>query len=224
MTTVTEKGTPMYLIEVPGSTKAVIVIQEWWGLNDQVKRMTKRYSEALNCTALTIDFYRGKVAKEADEAKHLLDGLDWQQAVADIEHAAAFLKSQGVAKVGAVGFCMGGALVIAAASLLPEGTLAAGVPFYGVPPTSLCDPVQVKCPMQYHFGDLDTSHISSKELATTYKADLAAAGKDVSEFHQHPDADHAWMNEEAPAYPYNEALATKTFDMSVKFFARELAA
>lgn len=213
----------MYFIEVPGSDKAVIVVQEWWGLNDQVKRMAKRYSDALNCSTLAVDFYRGKVAKEAGEAMHLYTGLNWEQAVIDIGNASSFLKSKGAKKVGAVGFCMGGALVIAAAVRLPEGTLAAGAPFYGVPPTSLCDPVQIKCAMQYHFGDLDKVQMCNKEAATKYKAELQAAGKDVSEFYQHPDGNHAWMNEEAPHYPYNEPLANKTFAMSVDFFSRELA-
>ncbi|TPX72750.1 hypothetical protein SpCBS45565_g00340 [Spizellomyces sp. 'palustris'] len=219
MANVTYESVPYFVTGKEGSKAGVIVIQEWWGLNEQTKKTTQRYADALGSLAISPDLYRGKVATEADEANHCMSSLDWSRAIEDIKNAVKFLKSKGAEKVGITGFCMGGALTLASSINVPD--LAAGVVFYGVPENA--DPKQVKIPLQFHFGDKDESKgFSDKETADKLKAGLKEAGKDVSEFYQYPDADHAFMNEEAPAYPYNPEAAKLAFDRSISFFKKHL--
>ena len=107
MSLITYQDVPLF---VAGTEKkrGIIVIQEWWGLTKHMKNMTQRLSKNLDCIALCPDLYRGKVGETKDEASHLMDHLDWPRAVTDVAAAVAYLKSQGVEKIGVVGFCMGG--------------------------------------------------------------------------------------------------------------------
>lgn len=213
---------PGYVAKPANASKAgLIVIQEWWGLNNQIKKMADRFAKE-GFVSLSPDFYRGQVATKPDEASHLMNGLDWPRAVEDIKQGALYLKSQGCDKVGVIGFCMGGALTIAAAVKCPE-VLAAGSCFYGIPPATFADPKHIGIPMQFHFGDKDHSKgFSDKAAADHLKQTLKSVGKDVSEFHQYADGDHAFMNEEAPAYPYNEKVAKVAFQKAVDFFKKQL--
>jgi carboxymethylenebutenolidase len=105
-----------YLATPAGDGKAsgVVVIQEWWGLNDQIKGVAERLA-ALGYRALVPDLYKGKLALDAAEAKHLMTNLDFADAATqDVRGASQYLK-QSSAKVGVVGFCMGGALTVLAA-------------------------------------------------------------------------------------------------------------
>jgi carboxymethylenebutenolidase len=103
---------PYYVEGKEGSPIGLIIIQEWWGLNQQIKNMTKKFAKSLDALAITPDLYRGKVATVADEANHLMTHLDWSNAVQDIRNASEYLKKKGCIKIGVLGFCMGGALVI----------------------------------------------------------------------------------------------------------------
>ena len=88
----------------------MVVIQEWWGLNDQIKGVADKLAAA-GYRALVPDLYRGKVALAANEAQHLMTGLDFGDAAGqDVRGAVRHLKATGSAKVGVTGFCMGGAL------------------------------------------------------------------------------------------------------------------
>lgn len=69
---------PGYLTPLnEGSKKGLVVIQEWWGLNEQIRAMADRFAQEGGFRALVPDLYRGKVAKDAEEAGHLMSGLDW---------------------------------------------------------------------------------------------------------------------------------------------------
>src|SRR5207247_11331180 len=97
-----------------GPFPGVVVIIEWWGLNDQIKGVADRLA-GLGYRAMVPDLYKGKVTLDAAEAQHLMTNLDFGQAASqDIRGAAQYLK-QSSAKVGVVGFCMGGALTVLAA-------------------------------------------------------------------------------------------------------------
>ena len=123
-----------YLAEPVNQTNApgVVVIQEWWGLDDEVKRVADRLAAA-GYRALVPDLYRGKLALEANEAEHLMNGLNFGDAAGqDIRGAVQYLKATGSAKVAVTGFCMGGALTILAACNVPE--LDASIVWYGNPP------------------------------------------------------------------------------------------
>ncbi|KAJ3343811.1 hypothetical protein HDU91_000334 [Kappamyces sp. JEL0680] len=238
MPSVTYKDVPYYYEGNESSKVGIICIQEWWGLNNHIKNMTSRLAKSLNALAITPDLYRGKVASAADEANHLMNNLNWPGAVEDIRHAAEWLRSKGVTKVGVTGFCMGGALSIAATVLVDS--IDGGVCFYGIPPAALADPAKLQKPMQFHFGDKDHSAGFSDIAACDKLRDTLKAGKlDVfevrhsdasfasaadrrkglfAEFHRYADGDHAFMNEEAPAYPFNEALSKLAYQHMIEFF------
>ena len=113
-----------------------VCIQEWWGLNEQIKKTADRLAEA-GYRALVPDLYRGKLAKAADEASHLMKGLNFPDAAEqDIRGAVQYLK-QSSRKVAVGGFCMGGALTILAAVRVPE--MDAGACFYGIPDLPAAD-------------------------------------------------------------------------------------
>src|SRR6266699_2245713 len=110
-----------YLAEPAKAEKApgVVVIQEWWGLNDQIKGVAERLAKA-GYRALVPDLYRGKVALEANEAEHLMTNLNFGDAAGqDIRGAAQYLK-QSSPKVAVMGYCMGGALTILSAAFVKE--------------------------------------------------------------------------------------------------------
>ena len=110
---------------------AVVVIQEWWGLNDQIRGVANRLAQA-GYVALVPDLYRGKSTIEEEEAHHLMNGLNFGDAASqDIRGAVQYLKARS-AKVGVTGFCMGRALTLLALSTVPEAD--AGVVWYGCPP------------------------------------------------------------------------------------------
>src|ERR1035437_5221482 len=127
------KTCPSYLAtpKAGSSAPGFVVIQEWWGLNDQIKMTADRLAEA-GYRALVPDFYRGKVTTAADEANHLMTNLNFPYAAGqDIRGAVQYLKTSSK-KVAVGGFCMGGALTILAAVRVPE--MDAGACFYGIPP------------------------------------------------------------------------------------------
>ena len=129
------KTCPGYLASAKGDAGApgFVVIQEWWGLNPQIKKTADRLAEG-GYHALVPDLYRGKVASAADEAAHMMAGVNFPDAAEqDIRGAVQYLK-QTSKKVAVGGFCMGGALTLLAAGRVPE--MDAGACFYGIPPAS----------------------------------------------------------------------------------------
>ena len=99
-----------YLAQAKGtsSAPAIVVIQEWWGVNDQIKEVAHRLANE-DYQVLVPDLYKGKIALEENEANHLMTGLDFGDAASqDIRGAVQYLKAQGAPKVGVTGFCMGG--------------------------------------------------------------------------------------------------------------------
>ncbi|WP_375507591.1 dienelactone hydrolase family protein, partial [uncultured Caballeronia sp.] len=98
---------------------AIVVIQEWWGLNDQIRGVADRYAQA-GYIALVPDLFRGKTTVEEAEANHLLTELDFGDAAGqDIRGAVQYLKTQSE-RVAVTGYCMGGALTLLALSNIPE--------------------------------------------------------------------------------------------------------
>jgi carboxymethylenebutenolidase len=126
-----------------GSGKGVIVIQEWWGLNDNITGIADRFA-AEGFMALAPDMYHGTLATEPDEAGKLLMALDFARAEKDLRGAVTYLKDASGGAVGTVGFCMGGALSLFAACNSP-GDVGACADFYGGHPA-----------IQYNFGGLKT--------------------------------------------------------------------
>jgi carboxymethylenebutenolidase len=200
---------------------AIVVIQEWWGLNDQIRGVADRLAAA-GYQALVPDLYRGKSTVEAEEAHHLMTGLDFGDAASqDIRGAVQFLKAR-APKVGLTGFCMGGALTLLALTQSPE--IDAGVVWYGCPPLEYIDASKIHAPVQGHWGTQD--EFFKIETIDALEEKLTAAGVNF-DFHSYL-AHHAFANETAvgpgriPATQYDAVWAQQAWDRTLRFFGRHL--
>ncbi|MCB0116133.1 MAG: dienelactone hydrolase family protein [Caldilineaceae bacterium] len=195
-----------------GPAPAVVVIQEWWGLNDHIKDLADRFA-AEGFVALAPDLYKGNVATEPDEARKLVMELDMMEAVAEIDQAMAFLLDQEYVagdKAGVVGFCMGGGLVLQAA--VNSDRVGAAIPFYG----TLLEPdqaAQVKAPVQAHYGTADRFDLDA----------LAEMGRIINEdtefdaeVYTYQDAPHAFMNDTSESY--RAEAATEAWERTLTWF------
>jgi len=198
------------------SAPGFVVIQEWWGLNDQIKNTADRLAEA-GYRALVPDLYRGKVAKAAQEANHMMTNLNFPDAAGeDIRGAAQYLK-QSSKTVAVGGFCMGGALTLLAALRVPE--MDAGAVFYGIPPVDAATFKAIKVPLICHFANTDDWCTPAKvnELEAALKE-----SKSQLEFYRY-DAQHAFMNEARPEV-YNAASAKTAWERTLAFLKKALPA
>ena len=208
---------PENLSNAPG----IVVIQEWWGLNDQIKGVADRLAKA-GYRALVPDLYRGKMALEANEAEHLMNDLNFGDAAGqDIRGAVQYLKSSGSAKVAVTGFCMGGALTVLSACNVPE--LDATVVWYGYPPLEYVDASKVKAPMLAHWALHDDAF--AIEGVGHLEEKLKAAGADL-QFYRY-DAKHAFANEEAdsrnlPFLKYQADAAKLAWERTMEFLSKHL--
>ncbi len=133
----------------------LVVIQEWWGLQDQIKGMCERFANA-GYQALAPDLYAGTVVPyhDTEAANREMSSLNFLEATDQVVHGAAqYLKATIGRKVGLTGFCMGGAITIVGAVRIPE--LSAAVCFYGLPPLAVASPKDIRVPLQAHFADQD---------------------------------------------------------------------
>ncbi|PKA59675.1 carboxymethylenebutenolidase [Apostasia shenzhenica] len=171
----------------------IVVVQEWWGVDYEVKNHAQKIADlAPGYRALIPDLYRGKVGLDVAEAQHLLDGLNWKNAVKDIGAAVKWLKANGSSKVGVTGFCMGGALSIASAVLVPEVDAVVG--FYGSPPADLADASKAQAPVQAHFGELDSFVGFSDVAAAKQLEEKLKASVVPHEVYIYPGVGHAFLN------------------------------
>lgn len=193
----------------------LVLIQEWWGLNAQIQSTAERLAEA-GFQVLVPDLYRGRLAASGEEANHLMSGLDFVDACdQDIAGCVAQLGAQG-GKVGVMGFCMGGALTVAAAARLSG--LHAAVCFYGVPPRELADPARIAIPFQGHFATRDDW--CTPAVAAQLEAAMRAAGR-TPEIH-HYAADHAFFNASRREV-FDAACAEQAWQRSLAFLRQNLA-
>ena len=203
------------------SAPGIVVIQEWWGLNDQIRGVADKFAAA-GYRALVPDLYRGKVALEAHEAEHLMKGLNFAVAAGqDVRGAVQHLKASGSAKVGVTGFCMGGALTLLAAVNVPETDAA--VVWYGFPPLEYVDATRIKAPLMGHWGTEDTAFPIGKVDELEKKLRDA---KVAFEFHRY-QAKHAFANETAdaknlPFLKHDAAAASLAWRRTMEFFAKHL--
>jgi carboxymethylenebutenolidase len=212
-----------YLAEPANASAApgVVVIQEWWGLNGQIRGVADRLALA-GYRALVPDLYRGKATVEAEEAHHLMSGLNFADAASqDIAGAVRHLKAGG-AKVGVTGFCMGGALTLLACCFVPE--VDAAVTWYGLPPLEYLDASKIKAPLLGHWATQDLAFAITSVDAL--EARLHEAGVNF-EFHRYL-AQHGFANETAvgpgriPSTQYDPVWAQQAWDRSLRFFGRTL--
>lgn len=202
-----------YLAEAADAEFGIVVLQEWWGLNDQIRGVAERFAAA-GITALAPDLYQGRVTADPDEAEHLMIGLDWPGACeVEVRGALQHLKAT-LAKVAVAGFCMGGALAIIAAAKLPD--CDAAVCFYGIPPEDQARPADIKVPFQGHFANDD--HWCTPEAVDRLEAALGTTSVPW-EIHRY-EAAHAFLNETVEAY---DAAATEdSWARTLGFLRRHL--
>ena len=199
-----------------GDAPGLVVIQEWWGLQEQVKAMCDRFALA-GFDALAPDLYRGVVVPyhDAEAAGKEMSSLNFMDATTQtVRGAAQYLRRNG-AKVGLTGFCMGGAVTIIGAARIPE--LSAAVTFYGLPPEAAARPSDVKVPLQGHFANKDD--YVTPAAVDAFERGLKAAGKE-HEFFRY-DADHAFVNEQRMAVHDREA-SELAWGRAIAFFRKHL--
>jgi carboxymethylenebutenolidase len=194
----------------------VVVIQEWWGLQDQIKGVCDRLALA-GFDALAPDLYDGVVVPyhDTEAASKEMNSLNFIEATdQNVRGAVQHLKQNG-ARVGLTGFCMGGAVTIIGACKIPE--LSAGVTFYGIPPEQAAKASGVKIPLQGHFANKDDW--CTPQLVDAFEKDLKAAGKDYEFFRY--DADHAFANEQRVSV-HDRAAAELAWDRATRFLKKHL--
>jgi carboxymethylenebutenolidase len=201
----TDGETLMGYLARPGNDEpapAVVVIQEWWGLNEHIRDVTRRFASE-GFVALAPDLYHGVTVSEPDEARKLVMELDMDEAVREIRQAIDFLQSQPYVagqKVGIVGYCMGGRLVLQTARV--EEDRGAVVAYYGSPLTPT-EAQEVKAPLLGLYGAEDGG--IPVEGVREMEAALDEAGI-TNEFHVYEGAGHAFFNDTRSSY-HPEAAA-----------------
>jgi carboxymethylenebutenolidase len=196
---------------------AVVVIQEWWGVDDHIKDVTDRFAAA-GYVALAPDLYKGAVATEPDEARKLVMELDMVEAVAEIQQGIEFLLGQDYVSgetVGVIGFCMGGGLVLQTA--VASDKVGAAIPFYGTLLTPE-EAAQVKAPVQAHYGTEDRFDLAALEEMGQIIEEEAGH---PSEVYVYEGAPHAFFNDTSDSY--RPEAAAEAWDRVLAWFEAHLS-
>jgi carboxymethylenebutenolidase len=202
-----------------GPFPAVVVIQEWWGLNDWVKDQARVLAKD-GYVALAVDLYRGKVAADKDMAHQYMMGMPDERAMADLSGAFAYLASHAAVRkdrIGSIGWCMGGKYSLKLAVAEPK--LAAAVVYYGAPPTKVSDIAAIQAPVLGNFGGDDEG--PHPDQVKAFEAALKQAGKSA-DIKIYPGAGHAFANVNNPWGGYREAAATDAWARTTAFLAKHL--
>lgn len=212
----TANGDTTAFVALPGNDdkKAVILIQEWWGLNDHIKDIAQRYADE-GFIAIAPDLYRGKIAKNPEEAGKMMQDLAIEDGIDTIRNTIEKASDQmGISHFGITGYCMGGTYALRAACEL-EG-LSAAAPFYGdVPDEEILS--KLRTPTVFISGTKD------KWINTEKVAEL----EDVVERYELPletlkyEADHAFFNNTRPEV-YDAEAAADAWAKVVGFFRDKL--
>ena len=200
-----------------GKLPGIVVIQEWWGLNDWIKDQASKFADQGYVT-LAIDLYRGKVASTPDEAHELMRGLPEDRAIRDLKAAVAFLKTQknvDEQKIGTIGWCMGGGYSLAAA--IADPTVKATVINYGrlVTDENVIKGINAHILGIFGAQDRGISVDSVKKFEDTMKK----LGKQI-EIKIYDDAGHAFENPNNKQ-GYKPEDAADAWKRQTDFFARE---
>lgn len=195
-------------------TAAVILIHEWWGINDHVLDIAARYANA-GYLCVAPDLYRGKITTDAQEASQLMHELALDDGIETIRQTIEEVKGQyGIEKVGITGYCMGGTFALRAACEMQ--TLGAAAPFYGdIPEESVLEGLKV--PTLFIAGARDNwitpeKVESLKEAARKFNLPVEVASY---------DADHAFFNDTRPE-AYNPDAAADAWQRVLDLFDSRL--
>jgi len=182
-----------------GNFPGVILIHEWWGLNDNIKSMARGLASH-GYTVIAVDLYAGQVATTPDGARKLLLSFDEQKGISNIDAAANLLKQNyNVTKVSTIGWCFGGSQSLNYA--LSGNKLDATVIYYGQPVTDTTKLSLIKWPVLGFFGDKDQSISVNK--VREFKSALDTIGVE-NEIHIYPGLGHAFANPSGASYAPKE--------------------
>lgn len=203
-----------------GSGPGVIVIQEWWGLTSHIADVTNRLA-AEGFVALAPDLYGGTTTHDADEAGRLMGELPVDQAATDLAGAVDFLLAHDAvtsARVGAVGFCMGGGFVLVLAAQQGD-RIGAAVPFYGVLGEDYPSFAGLTAPLQGHFGESDDMAGPDAVRALAERIERESGAR--PDFRLHP-AGHAFFNDENLLGTYDPEQASIAWNDTLAFLRSHL--
>jgi carboxymethylenebutenolidase len=214
-------GTAPGYLSVPesGGGPAVVVLQEWWGLEPHIKDVCDRFA-AEGFLALAPDLFRGETTDQPDEAQQKMMAMSMDQAEKDMRGAVDYLAGhegfQG-SGVGSVGFCLGGGLSVWAATANPK--VDAVVTYYYVMPHGKPDLSKIDAPVLGHFGTADD--FVSVDDAKALEQELRDAGVEAR-FELYEGAAHAFFNDTNRLGTYDENSARRSWERTVSFFREHL--
>ncbi|MBI4201981.1 MAG: dienelactone hydrolase family protein [Chloroflexi bacterium] len=199
-----------------GPAPGIVLIQEWWGLDDHIKDVARRFA-AQGYAVLAPDLYHGQVTTEPSEAMKLTQSMDRDRAMKELKGAVLFLKEQpfSTGKVGTIGYCMGGGLSLAAACANRE--VDACVVYYGGSPSPIDQVRNLNGPFLGIYAERDTRITGA---VPALREALAQAGK-TFETHVYQGADHAFFNDTRSEI-YNPAASQDAWQKTLAFFATNL--
>ncbi len=200
-----------------GPFPALVVIHEWWGLNNQIRGMADQLSRQ-GYLSLAVDLYRGRQTENPEQAHELMRGLPEDRALRDLTAAIAYLKSSPDVKpdrIGSIGWCMGGGYSIKLA--VAEPTLAACAVYYGALPTEPESLAAIKAPVAGFFGEKDEGIPEASVL--DFETAMQKQGRPV-EVHVYRNAGHGFANPEGKSF-HREA-ADDAWRKLMVFFGKHL--
>ena len=203
-----------------GSGPGVIVVQEWWGLDDHIAGIVDRLA-AEGFVALAPDLFGGRVTHDSDEAGRMMSELPAEQAARDLGGAVDYLLGQDSVtsdKVGAVGFCMGGGFVLMLAAQQGD-KIGAAVPFYGVGQGVPDSYSGITAPVQGHYAEQDAFY--PVDQARAQEAQMRRETQSTVEFFYYP-AGHAFHNDKDRLGTYDADSARLAWTRTVEFLHQHL--
>jgi carboxymethylenebutenolidase len=211
----TAKG---YLAEPEGDGPGLILLGEWWGLDDNTRELVDNFAKE-GFVTVAPDLYGGSTTEEPDEAQKQLMAMNMVEAEKEMRGAVKFVldhpKCNG--QVGSVGFCAGGGLSIWAAASNPQ--IGAAVTYYYVMPHGKPDFSKIKAPVLGHFGTNDD--FVSVDDAKALEQEMQAAGVDAA-FEYYEGAGHAFANSHDRLGTYDEGHAKRAWEKTVSFLKQHL--
>ena len=203
-----------------GSGPGVIVLQEWWGVEDHIKDVCDRFAGE-GFMALAPDLYRGETTDQPGEAQQKMMALSMDQAEKDMRGAVDYLAGHESFEgkgVGSVGFCLGGGLSVWAGTANPK--VKAVVTYYYVMPHGKPDLSKLQAPVLGHFGTAD--EFVSVDDAKALEQEIRDAGAEV-DFEFYEGAGHAFFNDTNRLGTYDEGAAGRSWERTVSFFRDQLS-
>lgn len=201
-----------------GQRPAVLIIHEWWGLEDHFRDLTRAFARE-GCVGLTPDLYHGRVTADWEEAARLKTSLDLDRATQEILDGIPYLRGLPFVKpdkIGIVGFCMGGGLALLAICRTKE--IAAAVIYFQSMYPDPGELASITCPILGHYGEDDIYTLRSEVEA--FEQILRETNKSC-EIHFYKNAGHAFVNDKHPEL-YRKEAADASWPRTIEFFRTHL--